>query len=447
MAKDAEKNSPSDAIDILKVAKECYEEINEAEKKLGHVNIIIAGKTGVGKSTLINAAFRANLAEEGMGMPVTQYTSLIEKADLPLRIYDTVGLELTEKTKNDTIQNIHQIIQDRIDEGDPDKFIHFMWYCVNSSSDRMEKPEQDLIQEISKKVPVILILTKAYLKEHAMAFAKVLKSYKLPVKKICIVLAKSYEENEFKIQAYGMREILLATSENLPQETKDAWINAQSDVELKNQRAMEIINQTIAASFAVGFIPIPLSDIAMLIPTEISMIARITNLYGLEFTRNKLRKILLIMFSATGAASAGFFLAKGLLKFIPGFGQTVGGAISGAAASAMTLTFGKTYIYIMEKIYTGEMSEDDINIENVREVMSGKIEVSTTGEIFKEEFLPMIPTTREPIKKNTLRQQKNTPDPKIDENFRSMVKEALKESTPKSRFSNILGGVFSRFRD
>ena len=114
MATNVNKTNPADAIDIVKLAGECFDEINEGEKKLGHVNIIIAGKTGVGKSTLINAAFRANLAEEGMGLPVTQYTSLIEKDNLPLRIYDTVGLELTEKTKQDTIQNVHQIIQDRL---------------------------------------------------------------------------------------------------------------------------------------------------------------------------------------------------------------------------------------------------------------------------------------------------------------------------------------------
>ena len=392
----AQKNTaPIDAIDIVKLAGECFNEINEGEKKLGHVNIIIAGKTGVGKSTLINTAFRANLAEEGMGLPVTQYTSLIEKEGLPLRIYDTVGLELTEKTKQDTINNIRQIIQDRLDEGDEDKKINFMWYCVNSNSDRLEQPEQDLISEISKKIPVILILTKSYLKKRSKEFAEILKGYNLPVKKICIVLAKSYDEDEVKVQAYGMKEILLTTSENLPLEIKDAWINAQADVELKNRRAMEIVKETIAMSFGAGFIPIPLSDIAMLLPAEISMITRITNVYGLKFTQNKIKKILLIMFSAAGAASAGFFLAKSLLKFIPGVGAVVGGAVSGAAASAMTLTFGKTYIYIMEKIYTGEMSEDDFSVDKVREVMSGQIEVSDTGEIVEKKIIHEKPKPKQ----------------------------------------------------
>ena len=97
MAVDTKKFSASDAIDVIKLVNDCMKQINEGEKLLGHVNIIIAGKTGVGKSTLINAAFRDNLAETGMGMPVTQSSKIIESEGMPLRIYDTVGLELTEK--------------------------------------------------------------------------------------------------------------------------------------------------------------------------------------------------------------------------------------------------------------------------------------------------------------------------------------------------------------
>ena len=42
-----------------------------ALKERGHVNIIIAGRTGVGKSTLINAVFQGNLATTGQGRPNT----------------------------------------------------------------------------------------------------------------------------------------------------------------------------------------------------------------------------------------------------------------------------------------------------------------------------------------------------------------------------------------
>ena len=72
--------------------------------------------------------------------------------------------------------------------------------------------------------------------------------------------------------------------------------------------------------------------------------------------------------------------------------------MSGAAASAMTLTFGKTYIYIMEKIYTGEMSEDEIDVAKVKGVMNGNIEVSETGAIV--EYLQPVPIVDKKISRD-----------------------------------------------
>lgn len=82
------------AVDIDKVAQEAIDAISEKIKNLNTLNIIVAGKTGVGKSTLINAVFRDKLAETGMGKPVTDHMRKISKKGIPLAIYDTKGFEL-----------------------------------------------------------------------------------------------------------------------------------------------------------------------------------------------------------------------------------------------------------------------------------------------------------------------------------------------------------------
>ena len=399
-------------IDTMKLVGECLQELREGEERMGHVNIIIAGKTGVGKSTLINAAFRDNLAETGMGMPVTQETQLIEKDGLPLRIYDSVGLELTEKTKQATIDGIHDLIQEKFYTNNPDEYIHCMWYCVQSNSDRMEKPEQELIADIAQKIPVVLVITKSYLKGHAKEFAKVLSGYRLAVKNICIVLAQGYDDEDIKVEAYGIEELLKVTLNILPESAQDAFINAQSSLEIKNQQAIEVVNQTVVASFGAGFIPVPVADIFMLIPTEISMMVRITNIYGLKMTRDKIKRILFIMFSAVGAASAGVFFAKGLLKVIPGIGTLAGGLLNGAAASAMTQAFGRTYIFIMNKLYTGEMTEKDFETAEGRE----QIKKVMRGESEKK---------------------------KIDENFKNIAQNMISNRPRKSIFS-MIGGFFGK---
>ena len=65
----------------------------EAEE-LGHANILITGQTGVGKSTLVNAVFRVELAEEGVGRPVTQRVQRHDAPGVPVTIFDTPGIEL-----------------------------------------------------------------------------------------------------------------------------------------------------------------------------------------------------------------------------------------------------------------------------------------------------------------------------------------------------------------
>lgn len=400
-------------IDTIKLISQCWQEINEGEKRMGHVNIIIAGKTGVGKSTLINAAFRDNLAETGMGMPVTQETQLIEKEGLPLRIYDSVGLELTEKTKQATIDNIHELIQEKFYTNNPDEYIHCMWYCVQSNSDRLEKPEQEFIADIAEKIPVVLVITKSFLKNQAKKFATVLNKYRLEVKNICIVLAQSCDDEDIKIEAYGVENLLKVTLDILPQSAQDAFINAQSSAEIKNRQAIEIVNQTVAMAFGASFIPVPVADIAMLIPTEISMMTRIANIYGLKMTRDKIKRIFFIMFSALGAASAGAFFAKGLLKIVPGVGTLAGGAISGAAAGAMTQAFGRTYIFIMNKLYTGEMTEEDL------QTVAGREQI-----------------------KNVIRGE--TANKKIDENFKNISRDMLSNNKPRKSIFNIIGDLFGK---
>ena len=69
------------AIDVDKIAQEAVDAIGEKIRNLNTLNIIVAGKTGVGKSTLINAVFRDNLAETGMGKPVTDHMRKITKTE------------------------------------------------------------------------------------------------------------------------------------------------------------------------------------------------------------------------------------------------------------------------------------------------------------------------------------------------------------------------------
>ena len=53
--------------------------VDELDGKFPPANIIIAGKTGVGKSTLLNAVFKEKLAETDIGHPVTSKSEKYEQ--------------------------------------------------------------------------------------------------------------------------------------------------------------------------------------------------------------------------------------------------------------------------------------------------------------------------------------------------------------------------------
>ena len=97
-------------IDAEKIAQEAINAIAEKIKNLNTLNIIVAGKTGVGKSTLINSVFKEKLADTGMGKPVTSHMRKITKKGVPLAIYDTRGFELGKEVQAEVKQEVMDTI-------------------------------------------------------------------------------------------------------------------------------------------------------------------------------------------------------------------------------------------------------------------------------------------------------------------------------------------------
>ncbi|EIZ2499934.1 GTP-binding protein, partial [Listeria monocytogenes] len=63
---------------------------------------------------------------------------------------------------------------------------------------------------------------------------------------------------------------------------------------------------------------------------------------------------------SSGATVLGKTIVANLLKFIPGLGTGAGGAISATTAGLLTTALGLAYIQIMEMVYNGEISKEDL---------------------------------------------------------------------------------------
>ena len=362
-----------------KIAQEAINAIAEKIKNLNTLNIIVAGKTGVGKSTLINSVFKEKLADTGMGKPVTSHMRKITKKGVPLAIYDTRGFELGKEVQAEVKQEVMDTISKGLATQDINKAIHCIWYCINTASNRIEPEEIEWLRELSMEnqitqVPIIVVLTQSFSKKKAQELNE-----NLDIIQIIPVLAEDYEIEDLGVaKAYGLDVLIKVMGEVLPDELMDTLQHVQiACLEEKKRRAQAAVATASVAAAGEGAAPIPFSDCALLIPTQLGMIASITVIFGFDVNKSVITALLSSSIGAGGATLLGKTVVTNLLKFIPGAGTVVGGVISAGTAGVITAALGEAYIGIMELVFKGDMSIDDLGSKK------GKYAMST---MFKEQL-------------------------------------------------------------
>lgn len=365
------------AIDADKIAQEAIDAISEKIKNLNTLNIIVAGKTGVGKSTLINAVFKDKLAETGMGKPVTDHMRKITKKGVPLAIYDTRGFELGKEVQTQVKKEVVDTISKGLATQDINKAIHCIWYCINTASNRVEPEEIEWLKELSKEnqitqVPIIIVLTQSFSKKNADEMRKMLLDENLDVIQVIPVLAEDYEiDEEYIAKSYGLDVLIRVMGEALPDELMDTLQHVQiACLAEKKRRAQAAVATATLAATGEGAAPIPFSDCALLIPTQLTMIASITVIFGFDVSKSILTAFLSSTLGAGGATLLGKTVVSNLLKLIPGVGSVAGGAISAGTAGILTAALGEAYIGIMTLVFNGEMSIDDLSTKKGRDQMT-----------------------------------------------------------------------------
>lgn len=365
-------------IDTDKVAQQCLDAINDKIKNLKTLNIIVVGKSGVGKSTLINSLFRGNFADTGLGRPVTSEIRKKVKKDYPLAIYDTPGFELSSGQQNKVKDEILDIIQKGIASKDINDAIHCIWYCVNVGGNRtFDESEIKWLKEFTAEnrvtqVPIIVVLTQAIPKKKAAEMKKLVEAENLDIVKVVPLLAQDMDfDEEYIARSYGLDTLIDVMAEVLPVELQNTLQNVQkASLESKKKASQAVIATAVAGTFGEGFAPIPFSDAFMLVPTQVGMIAGITVIFGLDINKSFLTSFVTATIGSAGATVLGKTIVSNLLKLIPGLGTVAGGLISGTTAGLLTTALGEAYIKIMEMVYKGEISKEDLYSQDGQNTMS-----------------------------------------------------------------------------
>lgn len=334
--------------------------IKDAQKDFKRTNILVLGKTGVGKSTLINSIFGEDLAKTGVGKPCTEGIKEYSKEDFPIHLVDTKGLELEnyEIIREDLLKEI----KTRKHSTDPTTHIHIAWYCISKLSKRIEDGEVEIIKKLSEtQLPIIIVVTQSI--DDDQEFVNKIEKLTHSYADIIEVVALPYKFRGGEIGCMGLNDLVSKTVEMIPNAQKGAFIAAQKvDMALKEKKCSKIILGAASAATAAGATPIPFSDALILAPIQIGMLASISYTMGLDLTSGFLVTLVSSATGVLGASMAGRAVVANLIKLIPGGGSLVGGVISGATAATLTTTMGYAYVLALKALIT---SGKELTAKNV----------------------------------------------------------------------------------
>lgn len=307
-------------------------------------NILVCGKSGVGKSTLVNGVFGRDLARTGIGDPVTEQAQWYGEPGFPVRLLDTRGLEAGDYAGSRTA--LEGAVAAARRETAADRQLHLAWLCIDNGAGRIEEADRAMAAMLADRgVPTVLVLTKGWEDRGMEALAKE-RLPDLPV--VRVVAAPRRFASGTTVPAAGLARLVEESERLLPDGQRGAFAAAQwVALEPKVRAARRVIDGATASAAALAATPIPFVGWAALAPVMIGMVAGISRVVGVEVRDERLGGLAVSIVGALaaglGVRSAAAF-AGNLAKLVPGVGSLLGGAITAAVAGTMTKTAGEAYL-------------------------------------------------------------------------------------------------------
>ena len=141
---------------------------NEKRYQINYLKILLVGRKGVGKTTLIK--YMLNLDENKINNNnSSEDFDVYENKEVPyLKLVEFKGIGLDKDSDPKIIGNkafncIKKEITSKSKNGDYNDFFHCIWYCVSST--RFEESEKEVLLKLSqayndKKMPIIIVYTQ-----------------------------------------------------------------------------------------------------------------------------------------------------------------------------------------------------------------------------------------------------------------------------------------------
>jgi len=381
LEKKLEELSNQETEQLVKSFQDHFQDCTKACKK---PNILVAGITGSGKSTLINAVFGEEMAKAGAGMPVTQHFQKFCPDSKPIVLYDSKGLEWS--AHDEFIKETGKFFVSLRQKPDVADHIHVVWYVVNTARGRFENFEAEIVREVFHPTPVIFILNKCDLADakQLKAIQSVINKEDLPNNKgihVCISKRENwtqswcpdchsddvfYDEETKELECsdcgftciqkndFGLKKLINQTCELLPELAKDAFMFSQTaSVSEKDKRALEVVKSftnEITLDAKGGFI----KKVA-------EMCAKLFVIWGWPLTANTFQESLASM-QKEYITQLKFQERLAAVAVDKLFGSRLSKAFSGVIGLTMNRGMKRLNEQLIEKCATGQM--EDVKLDD-----------------------------------------------------------------------------------
>ena len=210
---DSEKNQNIFSLRINQTLKNLSKKMNKLKVK--HLNILLIGPSGVGKSYLINSILKLNKnnsAKSNIGKPITKKFNIYESYSVPnIRLIESRGIEKGNYSIDSLSQEIVNYIESRELSEDPDQFVHCIWYCITGT--RFENIEEETLRKLSSvyddsKLPIIVVYTQAIIPKYYNAINEEINKIKKNIEYIPIIAGDIKLADNTYAKAYNIDKLI-----------------------------------------------------------------------------------------------------------------------------------------------------------------------------------------------------------------------------------------------
>lgn len=181
-------------------------------RKGGKQNVIIIGKSGAVSSALINGVLGKTMVNDGFYNTAGTDPKALETNESPVRICGVfqVGYDLEENTR--VLEAAREVVRKK---SDTNRISH-IWYCINTSTNRVEPFEILLLKELMfnfEHVNIIVVFTNCLSQKTAEALSKVIEQeiHSVQVRFVNVLTEAVTLDNGQTIRPYGADDLISLT--------------------------------------------------------------------------------------------------------------------------------------------------------------------------------------------------------------------------------------------